>query len=245
MPISQIHLNRRSPIPLYHQLTEQLRADIRDGLFKPGDRLGTEKEISARYGVSRATVRQALDVLEREDLVVRVTGRGTFVTAPRLTVDLPNLISFTEEMHHRGIVPGSIVLRFEPIPCPEDVAAELECGTGDEVLYIQRVRTGDGLPIVVGDHYLAPFVTFSQPELRQSLYETIERRCGIQLSEAIHTIRAGRCDEEEAALLHIDAGDAVLRFRRKTFSNDDRPVLFETGAARADLYEYSIRLTRS
>ena len=244
MPISQIHLNRRSPIPLYHQLTEQLRSDIRDGLVKPGDRLGTEKEISDRYGVSRATVRQALDVLTREELVVRVTGRGTFVTAPRLTVDLPNLISFTEEMYHRGIVPGSIVLRFGHIPCPESVAPELECVAGDDVLHLQRVRTGDGLPIVVGDHYLAPLVGFSQAELRQSLYETLERRCGIQLSEAIHTIQAGVCTEAEARLLHVDVGDAVLRFRRKTFSSDGRPVLFETGAARADLYEYSIRLIR-
>jgi len=238
------YLNRRSPVPLYHQLTERLRATIRDGHVQPGDLLGTEKELADRFGVSRATVRQALDALTREELVVRVTGRGTFVGAPRLTVALPNLISFTEEMQRRGIVAGSNLVRFGPIPCPEEVARELDCGAGDEILHLRRVRTGDGIPIVVGDHYLAPFVVFPSAELRQSLYETIEQRCGVELDEATHTIRAGLCREEEATLLDIAVGEAVLRFRRTTFATDGRSVLFESGAARADLYEYSICLKR-
>jgi GntR family transcriptional regulator len=239
------YLNRHSPVPLYHQLTERLRATIREGHVQPGDLLGTEKELSDRFGVSRATVRQALDALTREDLVVRVTGRGTFVGAPHLTVDLPNLISFTEEMQRRGIVAGSDLIQFRAIPCREDVARELGCDAGDEVLHIRRVRTGDGVPIVVGDHYLAPLLVFPSTEMRQSLYETIEERCGIELAEATHTIRAGLCLEEEAPLLDIAVGDAVLRFRRTTFATDGRVVLYESGAARADMYEYSIRLTRT
>lgn len=237
-------LNRRSPVPLYHQLTERLRSTINDGEVQPGDRLGTEKELSDRFRVSRATVRQALDALTREELVVRVTGVGTFVGTPRLTVALPNLLSFTEEMQRRGIVAGSEVIRFGPVSCPDDIAQELDCVPGDELLHIGRVRTGDGVPIVVGDHFLAPWLTFPRGELRGSLYETIQEQCGVELREAVHTIRGGLCAEDEAAHLNIAPGDAVLRFRRLTFAADGQRVLFETGAARADLYEYSIRLTR-
>jgi GntR family transcriptional regulator len=244
MRTSQGILDKRSPVPLYHQLAARIRADIEDSVVKPGELIGTEKEIGDRYGVSRATVRQALDDLARGGLVVRITGRGTFVSSPHLTVDLPILLSFTEEMRRRGIAPGSTVLAFDRIPCPEDAAVALRCPIGEELLYVRRVRSGNDTPIVVGDHYLAPFVRMEREDLAQSLYETIERRYGIRLKEAHHAISAGLCDEEEAALLGIAPGDAVLRFRRTTFTSDAQPIVFETGAARGDLYEYSVRLLR-
>src|SRR5215211_4641702 len=109
-------LDKQSPVPLYYQLAERIRTAIVDGMVQPGDLIGTEKELGDRYGVSRATVRQALDDLARSGLVVRITGRGTFVASPHLTVDLPILLSFTEEMRRRGIVPGSTVLAFDRIP---------------------------------------------------------------------------------------------------------------------------------
>jgi GntR family transcriptional regulator len=242
MRTSQGFLDKRSPVPLYHQLAARIRADIEDSIVQPGDLIGTEKEIGDRYGVSRATVRQALDDLSRSGLVVRITGRGTFVASPHLTVDLPILLSFTEEMRRRGIVPGSTILAFDRVPCPEDAARALGCQDGDDVLFIRRVRSGNGTPIVVGDHYLPPFVRMERQDLGQSLYDTVERRYGIRLKEAHHTISAGLADQEEASLLGIAPGDAVLRFRRTTFTSDARPVVFETGAARGDLYEYSVRL---
>jgi DNA-binding GntR family transcriptional regulator len=244
MSIGRNFLDKQSPVPLYHQLAGRIRSDIEDGIVQPGDLIGTEKEIGDRYGVSRATVRQALDDLARDGLLVRITGRGTFVATPRLTVDLPNLLSFTEEMKRRGIVPGSVLLAFDRIPCPDDVALELGCAAGEDILFVRRVRTGDETPIVLGDHFLAPFIRFERDDLGLSLYETIEQRYGIQLKEAIHTIQAGLCAPDEAELLDTEPGSAVLRFRRKTFSSDDVPVLFETGAARGDLYQYSVRLSQ-
>ena len=237
-------LDKRSPVPLYHQLAARIRADIEHGVVKPGDLIGTEKGIGDRYGVSRATVRQALDDLARNHLVERITGRGTFVSTPHLTVDLPVLLSFTEEMKRRGIVPGAVILSFGRVPCPEEAARAFGCATGEDLLLIRRLRTGNDTPIVLGGHYLAPFVRLGRDDLGQSLYETIERRYGIRLKEALHTIHAGRCDDEEAALLGIAPGDAVLRFERTTFTSDGQPVVYETGAARADLYDYSVRLSR-
>jgi GntR family transcriptional regulator len=244
MPVGTAYLDKQSPVPLYHQLAGRLRSEIREGMIKPGDLIGTEKEIGDRYRVSRATVRQALGDLERDGLLVRITGRGTFVSAFHLTVDLPNLLSFTEEMKRRGIEPGSRVLDFARIPCPEEAATQLQCPAGQEIVFIKRVRTANDTPIVVGDHFLAPFLRFERDELGPSLYETIEQRFGIVLKEALHTIQAGLCEPDEASVLLNNAGDAVLRFRRTTFTGDGQPVLYETGAARADLYEYSVRLTQ-
>src|SRR4029453_17641502 len=93
MPVGTAYLDKQSPVPLYHQLAGRLRSEIREGMIKPGDLIGTAKEIGDRYRVSRATVRQALGDLERDGLLVRITGRGTFVSAFHLTVDLPNLLS--------------------------------------------------------------------------------------------------------------------------------------------------------
>jgi GntR family transcriptional regulator len=240
----QSFLDKHSPVPLYHQLTERIRSEIQHGVVKPGDLIGTEKEMIDRYQVSRATVRKALDELTRDGLVVRITGRGTFVASPRLTVDLPNLLSFTEEMRRRGMTAGAVLHEFRVVPCPGSVAQALTCQEGEEILFIRRVRTGDAVPIVVVNHYLAPFVRLHEDELGQSLYETIERNYGLRLQEAHHTIRAGLSTHEEADWLGIGEGDAVLRFLRTTFTGDGRPVLFETGSARADIYEYSVHLTR-
>jgi GntR family transcriptional regulator len=211
---------------------------------KPGELLGTEKEIQERYGVSRATVRKALDELSREGRLVRITGRGTFVSAPRLAVDAPHLLSLTEELKLRGIEPGAELVAFEEVGCPAEAAEALECGGGDRVLHIRRIRTGDGTPILVVDHYLAPGIRLERDDLRQSLYETLEEKLGATLEEAVHTVRAGLATAEEAGLLGIEEGDAVLRFRRLTLREGGQPVVYEKGSARADLYEYSVHLFR-
>jgi GntR family transcriptional regulator len=237
-------LDKASPIPLYYQLAQRLQADIASGAANPGDLLGTEKLIQERYQVSRATVRKALDELARTGRLVRITGKGTFVAAPRVVVDAPDLLSFTEEARRRGVTPGAMLLVFEELPCPAEAAAALRCTSGAPVRHVRRVRTGDGTPIVVVDHFLPLEVPLSAEDLHQSLYETIERSSGMLLQEAYHTLRAGLADGEEAALLEIAAGDAVLRFRRITLDTNGSPVVYEQGTARADLYEYSVHLLR-
>ena len=244
MQSSPRSLDKASPVPLYHQLTELIRAEIGQGDLKPGDLLGTEKEIGDQHRVSRATVRKALDDLARSGLVVRITGRGTFVAAPRLEVDLPHLVSFTEELHQRGIVPGAQLVAFGPVPCPPEAAAALGCDEGADVLHLRRLRTGDGTPMLVVDHFLAPIIRLRPEDLGQSLYETLERTLRTRLTEALHTLRAGLATQEEADLLGIRRGDPVLRFQRTTLTSEGQPVVFEQGTARTDRYEYSVRLFR-
>lgn len=237
-------LDKASPIPLYYQLFLRLQSDINGGLARPGDLLGTEKDIQERFGVSRATVRKALDELARSGHLVRVTGRGTFVAEPSLDIHTPHLLSFTEEMQRRGIVPDSRVLAFGPVPAPEGAAEALRCTRGERLLHIRRLRTGDSTPIILVDHYLAPGVTIERPALQQSLYATLEALLGITLLEAYHTVRAGLSTPEESSMLRIPERSAVLRFQRTTLDTGERPIIFEAGTGRGDLYDYSVHLHR-
>ncbi|HEX6508129.1 MAG TPA: GntR family transcriptional regulator [Chloroflexota bacterium] len=237
-------LDKTSPIPLYYQLFLRMRADIQAGIVRPGDLLGTEKDIQERYGVSRSTVRKALDELGRTGQLVRVTGRGTFVAEPPLNVHMPHLLSLTEELNRRGIVPGGRVLAFERIEAPTAAADALGCRRTERVLHIRRLRTGDGTPIVLVDHYLAPSITLGQNSLRESLYGTLESVLGIRLQEAYHTVRAVASRREEAEMLAMKVGDAVLRFERTTLDATGRPVVYETGSGRGDRYDYSVHLFR-
>jgi GntR family transcriptional regulator len=237
-------LDKTSPVPLYYQLLLRMQNDIQAGILRPGDLLGTERDIGERYDVSRATVRKALDELSRSGQVVRITGRGTFVAEPALNAHSPHLLSLTEELVQRGIVPGARVLAFGPIDAPSDVAVALGCRGGDQVLHVRRLRTADDLPVIVVDHYLHPTVRLAEEDLEQSLYETLEGRVGVRLQEALHTVRAGSASAEEAVLLDIQEGEPVLRFERTTLSAHGKPVVFERGTASSTHYEYSVHLFR-
>jgi GntR family transcriptional regulator len=244
MSVSSGLLDKSSPIPLYYQLFLRLRAEIHSGAARPGELLGTEREIQERFSVSRATVRKALDELERTGKLVRVTGRGTFVGEPAPAIHTPHLLSFTEELHRRGVVPDGRVLAFGPISPPDDVAEALGSIADESVLHIRRLRTGDGIPIVLVDHYLAPNLLLDRASLQQSLYATLEGVLGVRLLEAFHSVRAGLATEEEAAMLNITRRDAVLRFTRTTLGPKGTPLVFERGTGRADLYDYSVHLHR-
>lgn len=237
-------LDKSSPVPLYYQLYLRLRSDIQAGVVRPGDLVGTEKDLQARYSVSRATVRKALDELGRTGQLVRITGRGTFVAEPPLRIQAPHLLSFTEDLHQRGIIPGGRVLAFERIPAPSEVAEALGGRPGETVLHIRRLRTGDGTPMVLVDHYLPSTITLQRAALRESLYRTLEEVLGIRLQEAYHTVRATSCTQEEAEILEIEPGAAVLRFTRTTLNDRGRPVVYEQGSGRGDRYDYTVHLFR-
>lgn len=237
-------LDKASPVPLYYQLFLRVQSDIQAGIARPGDLLGTERDLQQRYDVSRATVRKALDELHRAGQVRRVTGRGTFVSDPHLSVHAPHLLSLTEELSRQGIVPGTELLAFEMVEPPEPAAAALGARAGTRVRHVKRLRTGDGEPVVVVDHWLPASIPLERDGLQQSLYATLEGTIGARLQEAFHTVSAGAASGEEAELLDVAAGDPVVRFERTTLVADGRPVSFELGTARADRYRYSVHLFR-
>ena len=198
----------------------QVREYVRDLLrgADPGSPAPSERELVSLFGVARMTVRQALDALVTEGLLERVPGRGTFVAQVRADVVVP-LSSFTEEMHRRGMVPGSRTLLARTEAAGPGVARALEIEEGEPVVHWQRLRLADGTPMSLEDAYLADRVVpgFLERPLPESLYEALRGR-QLLPTWGEDSVDSALARPEEAQLLEVAEGDPVLRVARRAFA---------------------------
>lgn len=220
-------LSRSSIGTLYHQILLELTERIESGEIGVGDRLPSEADLVAEFGVSRTTARRALDELRRQGLVRREPGRGTFLASPRLRSNLAYLHSFSEEIERWGYTPGARLVSREEGEAGDEVAARLGIEVGEKVLYVRRLRLADERPIFVCDSHL-PVTRF--PALRDADYGAIslsrlfEERTGRGIEHARQWIGAANAASDVAGLLEIPAGVPVLKVRRITFVTGDEPV---------------------
>ena len=148
-------ITKDSPIPLYFQLKELLRQEIESGRWQPGQQIPSETEMCEAFGISRTVVRQALRELEYHGLLYREQGKGTFVAEPKISESLvQDLSGFYEDMVAKGLTPVTRVLRQEIQPANKKVARYLHIQPGDEIVFIERVRSVGGEPIVLVTTYL-------------------------------------------------------------------------------------------
>src|SRR5574340_242692 len=142
------HIDPDDYVPRYYQLANILRERIVDGRLEAHEPIPSERELEKIYNVSRTTIRPAIDLLVRQGFLYREHGKGTFVSPPKLQKGISELTSFTEDMRSRGLEPGQKILEFKMMHPPEDVRQRLDlpadCG---ELLYIERLRLGDGVPM--------------------------------------------------------------------------------------------------
>ena len=220
-------LSRTSAGTLYHQILSELTGRIESGEIGVGDRLPSEADLVADFGVSRTTARRALDELRRQGLVRREPGRGTFLASPRLRSNLAYLHSFSEEIGRWGYTPGARLLSREGRVADDEVAARLEVEVGEKVLYVRRLRLADERPIFACHSYL-PVSRF--PALEDADYGAVslsrlfEERTGRRVERARQWIGAATADAEIADLLEIRPGVPVLKVRRITLVTGGDPV---------------------
>ena len=228
--------------PKYRLLRDALVALI--GGLPAGSILPTERELGERYGVSRATVRQALDRLEAEQRIYRHQGKGTFVARPKIDQML-ELTSHTEHIRARGMDPTSRLIGVTRAVAEPDVAALLGLSEGAELLQIERVRLADSEPLAVEllslDARRFDGVAIALGE-SNSLYEVLRARYGVELASAEETIEAIVAPEREADLLGIASGAPVLLLCRQTFDASGRPIEFVRSLYRADRFRFRTRL---
>jgi GntR family transcriptional regulator len=233
-------IDRNSKLPLYYQLYEILKGNIRSGKWKPGDIIPAESELIARYKISRTTIRQVLEMLVNEGLIYRQRGRGSFVAEPTLEEALVRIVSFTDDMLQRGRKPGTKVLTSELIPAPQDIAERLQVEPGEELAHLTRLRLADDEPMSIEDSYLihlyCPGILEGDYE-SNSLRQAIEKRYGIRWSHAKQIIRAILATNSLAKPLSIQPGDALLYIERVSFSQQRGvPVEFLRIYYRGDRY---------
>lgn len=204
-----------------------------------GQRLPSERELAARHGVARMTVRGALDALVAQGLVRRVQGQGTFVAEPKLAQ--PSVLtSFSEDMAARGMTARSIVLAQEVVLAPEAVARRLELSVSAPIVRLERVRTGDHDPIALERSHLpsARFPGLEGHDLRErSLYVVLAEEYGCTLATSVQRIAALTLTDAEAHLLHAPPATPALRIERVTRDTDGVPVEFVRSVYRGDRFE--------
>ncbi len=235
------------PTPLYHQLKQILRAEIERGTYQPGDRLPAESELIQRYGISRITVRQALDELEAEGVVLRRHGKGTYVAEKRIEQDLVRLTDFVEDMELAGLAPSSQVLAFAREPANSVVAEAVAVEEGVEVLRVDRLRLANERPIAYDTTWL-PLrfgLLLSESALaNETIYHILETRYGIPVEAGTFHITAATATPEQARLLEVAPGTALLMIQRISCTTGDVPVYVQERYYRTDRVNYRVILRR-
>jgi len=238
-------VDRALRVPLYHQFKTILLRRIKQGELKPEDRLPSEDELAEHYGVSKATIRQALNELAIEGFIRREQGRGTFVSGAKVKVGPRELTSFTEEMRKRQTKPTSKVLAREVIEAEGEVAEKLGVEEGAQLFCLKRLRLADDRPMGIQTAYvpldLAPRLADEFPE-GASLYEFLRSTCRLIPARARETHRAVSLDSADAALLGVEEGSPALGAERITYLESGRPFELVHSVMRGDRYEITLDL---
>ena len=241
------HRLNAGPVPLYHQLSQILREAIEQGVHQPGERLPSEPELIREYGVSRITVRQALDELETEGLIIRRHGKGTYVAEPRIEQELIRLTDFVEDMQHAGQQPSSRVLAFVHEAARPLVSRALHVPEGMEVVRIDRVRLANEQPIAYDITWL-PLrfgeLVAGSDLTKETIYQVLEQRYAIPVLSGTFTITATQATAYQATILESEPGAPLLVMQRLSYTTRDEPVYFQERYYRPDRVQYRVSLSR-
>lgn len=225
-------------LPKAYRIKEQLLELLRR--MESGSPIPSERNLAERYGVSRATIRQALKDLTFEGRLYRLQGRGTFIAKPKLTQSL-QLTSHTREMEDSGLVPSSIVLDSSVVEAAGSLAQALELDEGAEVSKIERLRLANGEPMAIESLYL-PRLRFPGVEERiaagASFYDTIRDDYGASLGGGDETIECVLAGPSAADLLSIEPRSPMLKLTRRSWDADERPIEYVESLYRGDRYRF-------
>jgi GntR family transcriptional regulator len=244
---TRLALDRSSPIPLYYQLAEGIRARIRSGALPTGSQLPAERDLAERVGISRMTARQALaDLVRSGDLAVR-QGVGTFIAVPKLTHDALQLLGFTEEMERlAGRVCSRVIEQRVVVPSTA-IAAALNLGPGEETVRIIRLRSAGEAPLLLETSYIPRAICpgLEREELgSRSLYALLELRYGHRPSVARQTIEATSASAFESELLAVAEDAPMLVLQGVTTTDGGLPVEWFQAIYRADRVKIAVESLR-
>lgn len=223
-----------------------LRAQLDQSVYHAGEQIPTELELSRQYGVSRITVKQAIQKLVMEGRLYRIQGKGTFVSRPRLSRKLKTMASFTEELSQRNLTPSVRLLQLEVVVAPAKVATALQLPENASVILLRRLRLADQEPMGIQTAYLpyadCSFLLGETDQLSQgSLYAVLERH-RLRPVAATEEYSVALIDGADAQLLNVPAGSAAFWVERTSYLPSDRPLEFVESVLRADRYTLHVEL---
>ncbi len=244
--LASMHLDRASPIPLYFQVAQTLEAAILEGRLPPGTRLDNEVQLAETLGLSRPTMRRAMQYLVDKGVLVRRRGIGTRVVQPKVRRPL-GLSSLYEDLAKSGQHPTTKVLSLTTEGASPEAAEALAIDVGAPVSAVIRLRSAAGMPIARMCNYLPHIIPGLAEGLttealqEQGLYQVI-RGLGVQLHAADQTIGARTASAEEARLLDERRGAALLTMQRTAFDDHGRAVEYGAHVYAASRYSFSLSM---
>jgi len=243
LPLSTfMQLDRSGPIPLYFQVAQIIEKAIREGDLPPGARLENEVALGNRLGLSRPTVRRAIQEVVAKGLLVRRRGIGTQVVQGQVTRGL-ELTSLYDDLVQSGKHPSTDVLSMEIVEAPGHVAAHLGVDEGASVVHLRRVRRADGIPVAILENWLpADVADLATSDIEEhGLYQMLRTR-GITMRVAQQRIGARKAIAEEVDILGLERGGAVLTMERTAFDGSGRAVEYGRHCYQPDVYAFEVTL---
>jgi DNA-binding GntR family transcriptional regulator len=235
-----ITIDRGSPVPLYFQVAQQLQELIETGVLTPGTRLSNEIAMADQFGLSRPTMRQAMQHLVDKGLLARKRGVGTQVVTNRIRRQV-ELTSLYEDLERDDRRPRTDVLSIDTAPATDEIATALRVDPGSEAVSVRRLRYADDQPIALMlNHLPAGLLELTEDALAErGLYQLL-RQSGIGLATAAQTIGARRATASEARLLTESRGATLLTMTRTAYDSGGRPVEYGSHLYRASRYSFEM-----
>ncbi|MDY6921949.1 MAG: GntR family transcriptional regulator [Pseudomonadota bacterium] len=232
--------------PLYLQIKDTLKKQILEGQYVPFQKMPSESELMASFGVSRITVRQALRDLHREGLIFTTQGKGTFASKPKAMQDVQHLEGFEEAMTSKGYETSAQLISIREVNPTKEVQEKLNIHSRDGAVEVIRVRRLNREPISVDTSFFPMSVgrqLFSR-DLGRDIFPLLENELNISLGRADISLEARPADANIAKLLQMDPGAPIMWVQRLTHDVNDNPVDYEYLAFRGDSYKYHFHVER-
>jgi GntR family transcriptional regulator len=240
-------IDSADPTPRYAQVEAVLASHIADGTLPPGSQLPTETALIERFGVSRPTVRRAVQNLVSRGLVEILRGKGTFVTRPKITQELTSLTGFVEDMQALGRHPTARLIDRQLVPADRTVAQQLALPAGSLVVRIRRVRLADGEPVSFDETWLPREVgekVITNDLEAEPIFSLLETKFGMPLVEAEYKLEAVAAEPVVAEALGVETGSPLFRIERTSYCVGNQPVDYEQLSYRGDMVRFVTRLAR-
>ena len=237
-----MYVDKKSPIPVYYQLKNIILKKIQSGEYAEGSLIPSERDLGESLDISRMTVRQALNQLVAEGVLYREKGRGTFVS--RSKIEQRNIMSFSDTVAMKGLVPTTRVLHFTKISIDEDIASILGIKANEKVYVLKRLRLANGVPVGIEEDFIPEKYCSSLEkfDLTLSLYKLIKDEYSYTISYIDNVIEASKPTKEEREQLDISNNVPVLRITGVNYTETDIKLFYERSVYRSDEYKYNVRV---
>ncbi|MED3448029.1 GntR family transcriptional regulator [Bacillus thuringiensis] len=240
-------LQHESLIPLYHQLIERLKNSIEKGHWTLGDKIPSENQLMEQFGVSRNTVKKAIEELVQEGILYRIQGKGTFVAKPKLQQSLMGFYSFSKVLKEKGLNPKDIILKIEEVKPNAKIKEALQLSENVNVIEMKRLRCAEDEPYILESSFIPKHVVTDIEQLKKvgeiSLYDLFSQQFNTVVTRANEAFEPVLIRADESEYLQTEVGRPALLLERTAYDTNGIPVEFCISIVRGDRCRFYTELT--